>query len=738
MPHKTDSEMIQHTHNTARFFVETRHIAWVLLVATCLWGIYGYLSMPQRKDPDVAVRIAVALTPWPGASAEKIEQLVTKKIEAKMAENAKVTKIESISRTSISVVYVELDENIKETGKEFDDISLKLNSITDLPDGAGPINFIKDFGDTAALMLTVASPKVSETEIKLRAQNIRTAIETVRSKRHASENAFTFIYCYPPSISPEQIRRPFEMFIKYAAQKQTLKNMQMVEGSGFTGLDSDSSVTDQEMLAYAQQFIREKMQASEFHPDTWNPVIIRNPAETEIKLAAVAGDKYSYRALDLFTDSIEKTIKTIPMVSKVSRAGILNEKVFLAYSQERLASYGIQPSKLPNLLEARNITLAGGILESQGKNLTINPSGEFKSEKEIGDVLVTTSSGGSPVYLRNLVDIYRSYDLPARYLNFYNWRDEHGAWHRSRAITISVQMRAGEKIGDFGKAINATLDDLKKRLPEDLVMARTSDQPLQVKESIDLFMNSLIEAVVLVVVVSLIGFWEWRSALLMALSIPITLFMTFGMMDIMRIDLQQVSIASLIIALGLLVDDPVVAGDAIKRDLALGHPRIVSAWLGPTKLAKAIMYATVTNIVAYLPFLSLSGSTGEFLYSLPIVITCSLIASRLVSMTFIPLLGYYLLKPKQEISVEERKQKGFASFYYKVGRAAIEHRWKVLVGSFGFLILGGIIFVNLKQQFFPKDLSYLSYVDVWLPEDAPLLATNQTSNEVEKVIIDTL
>jgi multidrug efflux pump subunit AcrB len=738
MAHKSDSEMIQHVHNTARFFVETRHIAWVLLIATCLWGIYGYMSMPQRKDPDVAVRTAVALTPWPGASAEKIEQLVTKKIEEKMAENSKVTKIESISRTSISVVYVELDERVKEAGKEFDDISLKLNSITDLPDGAGPINFIKDFGDTAALMLTVASPKVSETEIKLRAQTIREVIERVRSQRHASANAFTFIYCYPPSISPEQIRRPFEMFMKFAAEKQLLKNMELVEGPGFAGLDSDSPATDKQMFGYAQQFIQEKMQASEFHPDSWDPIIIRNPAETETKLASVAGDKYSYRALDLFTDQIEKTIKTIPMVSKVSRAGILNEKVFLAYSQERLAAYGIQPSKLPDILKGRNITLAGGILESQGKNLTINPSGEFKSEKEIGDVLVTTSAGGSPIYLRDLVDIYRSYDLPARYLNFYNWRDDKGQWHRSRAITLSVQMRAGEKIGDFGKAIDVTLADLKKRLPEDLVMARTSDQPLQVKESIGLFMSSLIEAVVLVVVVSLIGFWEWRSALLMALSIPITLAMTFGMMDLMGIDLQQVSIASLIIALGLLVDDPVVAGDAIKRDLALGHPRIVSAWLGPTKLAKAIMYATVTNIVAYLPFLMLPGSTGEFLYSLPIVITCSLVASRLVSMTFIPVLGYYLLKPKTELPVEVRKQKGFPAFYYKIGKAAIEHRWLVLVGSFGFLVLGGFFFTSLKQQFFPKDLSYLSYVDVWLPEDAPLRSTNQTANEVEKVIIDTL
>ena len=422
----------------------------------------------------------------------------------------------------------------------------------------------------------------------------------------------------------------------------------------------------------------------------------------------------------------------------MSRSGILDEKVFLYYSQERLASYGVRTAALSDILRGRNTTLPGGILETQGKNLTIDPSGEFKNEKEIGDVLLTSSSDDTPLYLRDLVEITRTYDLPARFLNFYNWKDQKGNWQRSRAITLSVQMRSGEKINVFGKEIDATLADLKKRLPEDLVMARTSDQPLQVKDSIDLFMNSLMEAIVLVVLVSLIGFWEWRSALLMAISIPVTLAMTFGFMQVLGIDLQQVSIASLIIALGLLVDDPVVAGDAIKRDLAKGQSRLVAAWLGPTKLAVAIMYATVTNIVAYLPFLLLGGSMGEFMYSLPIVIGCSLVASRLVSMTFIPLLGYYLLKPKAELPIEERKKKGFAAWYYKVGTAAIQHRWKVLAASFVFLILGGMIFKSLKQSYFPKNLSYLSYIDVWLPEDAPLSATAQTTIDVEQIVQEAL
>src|SRR5262249_55189519 len=163
-------------------------------------------------------------------------------------------------------------------------------------------------------------------------------------------------------------------------------------------------------------------------------------------------------------------------------------------------------------------------------------SGEFHSEKELGDLVVTMSQNGTPVYMRDLVDIVREYETPSKFLNFYTSRDTNGQWHRNRAITLAVQMRSGEQIGNFGKAVDAALADLRMRMPADLIVSRTSDQPLQVREQIGLFMNSLMEAVILVVIISWIGFWEWRSALVMALSIPLTLAMTFGMMHLMGID----------------------------------------------------------------------------------------------------------------------------------------------------------------------------------------------------------
>jgi multidrug efflux pump len=730
MAHRSDADIIAHTHNTARYFVSTRHVSWVLLIATCLWGVYGFLTMPQRKDPDVPVRIALVLTSWPGASSEKVEQLVTQKIEETIAKNSKIEKLESVSRTGLSAVYITLDEAVKDRGKEFDDIKLKLDTITHLPDGAGPIQFMKDFGDTAALMLTVASPKVDRVALELRAAGIRQAIEEVRRGAPAQASRLTVVQPLPATMAPAAADAAVGAFIRAATAANVLRDARPFMKHGFVGIDAETSLTEEQLGAYVIQFMAANLRPLEMHPDAGAPIVVREPKDTLDRLTAVAGDRYTYRELDDYTDLVARTLRTLPSVSKVDRSGVLNEQVTLEYSQERLASYGVTPSALKNILGARNITLPGGVIEAPGKTLTVDPSGEFASEREIGDVIVPTSNGGG-VYLRDLTNIVRGYTSPPSFLNYYGRRAEDGSWQRTRAVTLAVQMKTGGQIGEFAKAIDATLADLKARLPNDLVLVRTSDQPTQVHENIELFMGSLEEAIILVVVVSLIGFWEWRSALLMAISIPITLAMTFGLMQLCGIDLQQVSIASLIIALGLLVDDPVVAGDAIKRELAGGHSPLNAAWLGPTKLASAILYATITNIVAYLPFLLINGDSGQFIYSLPVVITCSLVASRLVSMTFIPLLGYYLLRSRGEKTVADLRKSGFASFYYRFGRFAIANRWRVLAVATTLLVLTFGAATTLKTQFFPQDYQYLSYVDVWLPEDAPLSATRQAVDVVE-------
>ncbi|MBV8807391.1 MAG: efflux RND transporter permease subunit [Acidobacteriaceae bacterium] len=736
--HRSDAEIIANTHNTARFFIENRQIAWVLLVGTVAWGIYGYANMPQRKDPDIPARQAMVITNWPGASAEKVEQLVTRTIEQTVASNSNIARIESISRANVSYVTLTLSDSLKDTGQTLDDIGGRLASINTLPQGAGPVNFQRDFGDTATLLLTVASPKADAREIDLRSHGIRKAILATRPKGAA--NRVSLIVCLPVNVDKRLMLLTVPRFEEELQKQKMGADTRLLDGPGFVGVDFASEHSDGEILRMLETFHTDNYGETPIHPDAWPPFVVRAPTEIPSKLKQVAGEKYSYRELDDFTDEMSKALLATartpdgpPLVAKVTRSGILNEKIYLLYSQERLASYGLKPSNLENALGARNITYPGGQLTVGAKSVVLNPSGEFNSTDEIGNVTIGVTPYGAPVYLRNVVDTVRAYDDPPQFLNYYCWRDSNGQWQRTRAISVSVQMGKGEKVGHFEKAVDSTLRTLKGRLPPDLIIARASNQADQVRENIHLFMTSLYEAIVLVVIVSLVGFWEWRSALLMALAIPITLLMTFGMMETVGIDLQQVSIATLIIALGLLVDDPVVAGDAIKRDLAINHPPLIAAWLGPTKLAKAIVYATVTNIVAYVPFMLLSGDTGKFLYSLPIVIACSLIASRIVSMTFIPLLGYYLLRPRTEPAIEERRTRGFGAAYYRAGRLAIEHRWLALLISFVVLAVGFAIGSTLKHQFFPKDLSHLAYINLHLPEDAPFTLTDRTASAVERV-----
>jgi multidrug efflux pump subunit AcrB len=722
------------SRNVARFFVNNRQIAAVALLATLAWGVFGYMNMPKRKDPDIPVRIALAITPWPGISADKVEQLVTRKVEQAITGNSKVDRVESTTQDNISVVQVRLLDNIKNTQQEFQDIGQRLNQITDLPDGAGPVTWISDFGDTAALMLTVASPTVPDLEIALRARGVQNAVEKVRQGKTVGRVAV--LYCYPASVSPAVVDRPFLMLAAQAERDGFAHDIQSVSVGSCSGIDFATTKSDEQIRAYGRQFIEKRLQEYDIHPDAWGPIIIRDPRTTKDRIAEVASNRYSYRQLDDFTDLIQRTLQRVPEVAKVQRVGVLPEEIYLEYSDERLSALKLQPTKIKDILNARNVTAPGGIVQTQSRNVLVDATAEFKSTKDIGNVLLASSSNGTPLYLRDLVDISRAYQTPTRYLNYMVSRDAGGDWQRNRAITLAVQMRSGEQIFKFGEAVNKALANVRPQLPADLIVARTSDQPRQVKELVSLLMGSLYEAIVLVVIVALVGFWDWRAAMLMAASIPLTLAMTFGIVHVLGIDIQQVSIATLIIALGLLVDMPVVAGDAIKRELGSGSPRDLASWIGPTKLAKAIIFATITNIVAYLPFLMLTGDTGFFLYSLPVVMTCTLIASVIVSFTFIPLIAYYLIKPPKQLeqSMSERRKHGFPALYYRVGNFALAHRWGTFAGSLIVLVVGGFLFTMLKPQFFPKDLSYLSYVDVWLPPDAPLGATDVVAQRAEAVI----
>ncbi|MGC2529606.1 MAG: efflux RND transporter permease subunit, partial [Candidatus Acidiferrum sp.] len=294
-----NEQEITNRRNVPRFFVEHPHISWILLAGVLIWGWFGYTSMPQRKDPDIPVRLGVAACPWPGATAQQVEQYITRRIEDVAAENKTIHPgtdadygIKSISLPGFSFVTIQLDEGITDTKRQFSDINLKLDALNaQLPQGAGPITFQSDFGDTAALMLTVASPKADDIEIVARANSVEAAIRKARDakRQNGKGQRITVVDSFPQSISPRAVLDTIYLFQEEARTDGIIRDSEIIQGSGFIGVDGVSEADDSSIQAFIQRFISERLKRSELHPDTWEPAIIRDPGETRAKLAKVAG-----------------------------------------------------------------------------------------------------------------------------------------------------------------------------------------------------------------------------------------------------------------------------------------------------------------------------------------------------------------------------------------------------------------------------------------------------------------
>ena len=744
--------------NISQFFVNKRPIAWTAMIAVLAWGVYAYVRMPQRQDPIIPVVTGVILTPYPGAEAEKVEQEVTRKIERRVAENPAVEHVKSISRPGISIVYVELFETERNAELVWQDIRGKLGEIPDLPQAAGKPtqSFLnKDFGDSVAVMLTISSPPVTDLEIALRARSIRDAIQGHRRQMPAPSSAerWAGVLVYPSIVSRSHVLRMGRMLAEHLIEAGIARDAAIVEApsAGMLDVTLDPGKTRGDLQKATDRWEREAVGATEYQPDVWKPFWIRDLDDLEDELRRNAQDKYTYRELKHFADRIRDRLKQSPFVAQIDLVGVQDERVWLSYSGQRLNQFGITPLSLVDRIRQRNINIPGGQVELPDQNVVVRPTGEYTSAAEIGQTVLGLSKDGYPLYLRDLVEITRGYVDPPDVLNFRTVKvapghasgedkgtAEHASRHEhelpgeyelqtGRAITISVRQVKGTHIADYDRDVTAAVEEMELQLPQDLRLERTSNEPAEVHHRISSFNRCLIEAIVIVVLVSVL-FMEWRSALLVAVCIPITVAMTLGMAQLVGIDLQQVSIAALIIALGMLVDAPVVAADAINRELAHGQPRSIASWLGPKRLARAVFYATLTNIVAFLPLLLVKGKTGDFIYALPIVVSLSLVAAMLVAWTFAPLLGFYVLKGQKGFEASDGKPvSGFPRLYKTFVERCIAHRFASAGVAVFILVAGALLVRSIGNSFFPKDLHDVFVVNLDLPEGSTVRQTRATA-----------
>ena len=727
----------------AEYCVAHRGVAWTALVAVLIWGAVSFTKLGQQEDPVIPQRTGLLITVFPGATAAKVEELVTKEIERTVSEADSVEEISSQSRPGLSTLLIRLRPGSSYTyiGLEWEKLRAKLRDLR-LPQGCQPPILSSDFGTTITLLLGITSPPASEAECSARANLIRTQLQELREGK-PNANRTAVVTFFPAGVAQSYrslIGRRFETAL--AATHMAI-DVQIRQGHSFIMADFATSASRQQI----QQFITEFGRAitgtdRENHPDFSAPIVLVGDEDPLAQVRATAPPRYSYRALQDAAEDLEDELKQTESVGKVTRIGIVPETVYLLYSSAAAAGYGLAPEAIAKAIAERNAIIPGGTLRAEGQNFTVQLSGEFSTEDEILGAVVGMGKAGAPVYLRDLFEVRRMYETPIPFkVDVYERASAGAPLQEHRAVMLAVEMKPGTIIGHFNEEVQKVEASLTERLPEGMEIQRLSDQPSAVKHRLHHFTRSFAEAIAIVILVTLL-LMEWRSALVVAAAIPLTVAMTLGGMHIFGLQLHQISIASLIIALGMLVDDPVVASDAINRELHHGEPRNRAAWLGPFRMRRAILYGTVINIVAFLPLMLLPGDTGSFVFSLPAVVTMALIASRIVSMTFVPLLGYYLLRGQKGLEEGGEVRRffllgwidrvlQFVLPFYKGGlQGALRWPWLVIGLTYTILFLSFGLTKYFGTQFFPPAERNQMLIDLELPATASLTSTRQTANEV--------
>jgi multidrug efflux pump subunit AcrB len=448
----------------------------------------------------------------------------------------------------------------------------------------------------------------------------------------------------------------------------------------------------------------------------------------------------------LLARDFEDTLKQVESVGKVTKVAIVQEAVYLLFSDANTAGYGLTPDAVMGAIGARNAVIPGGTMRTEGRNFPVQLSGEYKTEHDMLGTVVGMSRAGAPVYLRDAFEVRRMYESPISYkADVLGRTSENGPLDSRRAVMVAVEMRDGKIIRHFDEDVKKVVETMKARMPEGLEFRVLSDQPTAVEHRIHHFVKCFVEAVVIVIIVGLF-LMDWRSALVLATAVPLTVAMTLIGMQLLHIPLHQISIASLIIALGMLVDVPVVASDGINRELHHGEPRLRAAWLGPLHLRHPMVFGTLINIFAFLPLLLLTGDKGEFMKSLPIVITISLLAALLVSVTFTPLISYYVLRGQKGFD-EGGEVRSFFLFRYVDKtlmavlphyRAALEKSLKrpLLVLGIGYSVLAAsfLLVPFLGSQFFPPAERNQLLVDIETPSTDSLTSMRAAVDQVVEVI----
>jgi multidrug efflux pump len=453
------------------------------------------------------------------------------------------------------------------------------------------------------------------------------------------------------------------------------------------------------------------------------PVFNDEFGDTFGNLYAFTSDGFSYAELRKFTDQARDEFLRVPDVSKVQYIGLQDEKVFVETSSAKLASIGLDPKVLEDTLRATNTVVPAGIVQAGEQRVALKITGEFDSVESIADIGL--NANGRIVRLGDVARVYRGYSDPVESKMHFDGKD---------AIGLAIAMREGGDVIRMGKDLDAAVARVRRAMPVGVEIHAVSNQPEVVHESVHEFTKSLGEAIIIVLAVSFLSL-GWRTGIVVALSIPLVLASTFLVMYALGIDLQRISLGALIIALGLLVDDAIIAVEMMALKLEQGWDRARAATFAYTATAFPMLTGTLITAAGFLPVGLAKSSAGEYTISIFQVVGIALILSWLVAVLFTPYLGYKLL-PEHKAGAHAHDHaidtsRGFYGIFARLLEWCLARRGLVLGWTVAVFLGAVALFQAVPQQFFPASSRPELMVDLWLPEAASIAATDTAVSRLE-------
>ncbi|MHB9842308.1 efflux RND transporter permease subunit [Paraburkholderia terrae] len=443
---------------------------------------------------------------------------------------------------------------------------------------------------------------------------------------------------------------------------------------------------------------------------------------------ALEGDGYTPAQLHDYADKLRTVLLRVPGVAKVDYFGDPDQHVFVEISNAELTRLSITPQQLAHAIDAQNTVAPVGTITTADDRVFVRPSGAFKDEQALADMLITVNR--RTFRLGDIAIIKRGYDDPPV--------TQMRAGGQA-VLGIGVTMQKGGDVIDLGKALDARTAELQATLPAGLKLAPVSSMPHAVKHSVDDFVEAVGEAVAIVLVVSLISL-GLRTGMVVVITIPIVLALTALCMHLFGIGLDKVSLGTLVLALGLLVDDAIIAVEMMAVKLEQGWSRTRAAAFAYTSTAFPMLTGTLVTVSGFLPIALAKSSTGEYTRSIFEVSAISLVVSWFAAVVLVPLLGFYLLPERKahwRDGAHDEPDVYNTGFYRRLSgwvASCIDRRWVVLGLTAVLFVIAMGAFTRVPQQFFPNSERPELLVDLRLPEGASFEATLRESRRLEKVL----